>query len=419
MMIGMAVMLAPLVVLGVGSIVASQSMLDALDKVVRTEAGELRPVTDLQKLVLQAAMPPNDYLILGGSSERSLFDQLERATDTSFQALLASPLFEEADERMLINAAAAEWETARVLGREILAMRMPARSAAAGARMKVFDQHIDRTVDALNRLYEEIRNEIEEHRARAAAVRWRMTLFLLAVFAGAVVTAAAAGIVLSRSIILPIRALQDGVSRFSEGDHSFRVVMDRQDEFGRLASTLNLMAERLESDSLTGVYSRQEFERRLRNETVRAKRYGHEFSLLMLDLDHFKQVNDTYGHPGGDAALRAFAERVQRALRASDSIARYGGEEFAVIMPETGVDAARNVAERIRAGLASLPLLSINGRELMMTVSAGIATFPRDAGTEDDLIAAADHALYAAKVSGRDQVVSYHQLTGPGAADGP
>jgi diguanylate cyclase (GGDEF)-like protein len=155
----------------------------------------------------------------------------------------------------------------------------------------------------------------------------------------------------------------------------------------------------------------------LRNETERSSRYGHVLSLLMLDLDRFKQVNDTYGHPGGDDALRAFAKRVQQDLRSPDCFARYGGEEFAVIMPETGAGAARNVAERIRTSLASRPLLSLNGQEMTLTVSVGIATFPQDARTEDDLIAAADRALYAAKASGRNQVVSYHHMTGPGPAD--
>jgi diguanylate cyclase (GGDEF)-like protein len=418
MTIGMAVMLVPLVALGIGSLVTSQSMINALEEVARTEARELRPVIDLQKYVLQAAMPPNDYLILQDASEMALFDHLAREVDGRFKDMLASPVFEEQDEWKYIEAAADEWEKAREVAMAIFDLSRPRGNAAAASRMKVFDAHIGRSVDILTLLYDEVQREIDKQQEHARAVKSKQTFLLIAVFTGALVIAGATGLLLSRSVILPIRDLQEGVSRFSEGDHSFRVVMDRQDEFGRLASTLNLMAERLEFDSLTGVSSRQEFERSLRSEVERSSRYGHVLSLLMLDLDRFKQVNDTYGHPGGDEALRTFAKRVQQDLRSPDCFARYGGEEFAVIMPETGADAARIVAERIRAGLASRPLLSLNGQEMTITVSVGIATFPQDARTEDGLIAAADRALYAAKASGRNRVVSYHHLTGPGSPDG-
>jgi diguanylate cyclase (GGDEF)-like protein len=418
MTLGTAVMLVPLVALGLGSLFTSQSMINALEEVARTEARELRPVIDLQKYVLQAAMPPNDYLILRNASEADLFDHLAREIDRRFTDMRASAAFEEQNEWNYIEAAAEEWEKARQVGMEILAVSRPAADTAAASRMKVFDAHIGNSADILTLLYDEVQHEIIKQQDHARAVKSRQTLLLIAVFVGALVIAAATGLLLSRSIILPIRDLQEGVSRFSEGDHSFRVVLDRQDEFGRLASTLNLMAGRLEYDGLTGVTSRQEFERLLRSEAERSSRYGHVLSLLMLDLDHFKQVNDTYGHPGGDEALRAFAKRVQQDLRSPDCIARYGGEEFAVIMPETGADAARNVAERIRTAIAARPLLSLNGRELTITVSVGTATFPQDARTEDDLIAAADRALYAAKASGRDRVVSYHLLTGPGLPDG-
>src|SRR5512139_705845 len=418
MTLGTAVMLVPLVALGIGSLFTSQSMINALEEVARTEARELRPVIELQKYVLQAAMPPNDYIILGDRDERDLFAYLTGEIDKRFTDMRSSTAFDEREEREFLEAAAEEWEKARRVALVILDLSRPIGNAAAASRMKAFDAHIGRSADLLTLLYDAVQHEILEQQYHARAVKRRQTFLLIAVFAGALVIAAAAGYLLSRSVILPIRELQEGVSRFSEGDHSFRVTMDRQDEFGRLASTLNLMAGRLEYDSLTGVSSRQEFERSLRNEVERSSRYGHALSLLMIDLDHFKQVNDTYGHPAGDDALRAFARRVQQGLRSPDCLARYGGEEFAVIMPETGADAARNVAERIRTDTASRPLLSLNGQELTITVSVGVATFPQDARTEDDLVAAADRALYAAKSSGRNQVVSYHRLTGPGSPDG-
>lgn len=407
MMLGMTVMLMPLIVLGTGSFLASRSMTAALATVVHTGTYELRPVTDLQKLVLQAAMPPNDYIILGARSERALFDRLASETNARFRSLLASDLFAEQEERDLVVAANAEWQTARMIGFEILAIPRPAGSAAAGARMKVFDEHINKAAEHLNQLYDAVQREIGVQQAHAEEVRRSMTLFLLAVFAGAVVIAAAAGVVLSRSIIRPIRALQDGVFRFGQGDNSFRVVLERNDEFGQLATTLNTMAERLEFDSLTGVYNRQAFHRRLRNEIERSLRYGHQFTLLMVDLDHFKTVNDTCGHLCGDDVLRSVTVRLLKDLRNFDSLARYGGEEFTVIMPETAAVGARAVAERLRESVASQPVTTNRGSVLPITISIGMAAFPDDARSEDDLIAAADQALYAAKEQGRNRVVQF------------
>jgi diguanylate cyclase (GGDEF)-like protein len=273
--------------------------------------------------------------------------------------------------------------------------------------MKAFEAHIDSAADTLNLLYDEVSHEIDRQQALARSVQGRERMFLVLVILSAVLIALAAGYFLSRSIILPIRALQDGVVRFGQGDNSFRVVLDRHDEFGQLAKTLNSMAERLEYDGLTGVYGRQELYRRLKNELDRSLRYGHPCTVLMADLDHFKQVNDTYGHPCGDDALRTVATRLLTGVRNFDSVARYGGEEFVVIMPETDTTVGWAVAERLRETIASQPVSTARGAVLDITISIGMATFPVDAQSEDELIAAADQALYAAKHQGRNRVVLF------------
>jgi diguanylate cyclase (GGDEF)-like protein len=413
MTLGMAVMLLPLIILGVGSFLASQSMVGALEEVAKTETEELKPVIDIQKLVMRAAMPPNDYIILGDPTEHVLFDFLVHETDIKFKTLKALPYYEEEGERKLIDAAFLSWEQARVLGTEIFAIARPQGSRDAGWRMKAFDAQIGKVSDTLDRLYDEVQEEIVKQHTHARGVQRTMTVLLILVFAGALLTAVIAGFFLSRSIILPIRALQDGVFRFGQGDNSFRVVLDRQDEFGQLAKTMNTMAERLEYDSLTGVYSRPEFDRRLKNELDRSIRFGHVLTMLMVDLDHFKHVNDTYGHPCGDDALRTVAMRLIKEVRNFDSVARYGGEEFAIIMPETGIAGARAVAERLRESVASLPFTTGRGSVLNITVSIGMAAFPDDARSGDDLIAVADLALYAAKELGRNRVVVYEHGLDP------
>ncbi|PKQ30171.1 MAG: diguanylate cyclase [Actinobacteria bacterium HGW-Actinobacteria-10] len=156
------------------------------------------------------------------------------------------------------------------------------------------------------------------------------------------------------------------------------------------------------TDALTGILNRGAVLARLEQEYERAIRTGMPISVLMLDLDHFKRVNDTMGHAVGDCALQTFTTRVQHSVRGYDAVGRVGGEEFLVIAPGTGPDTAYELAERIRASVAATPF-SCAG-EFPVTVSVGVATLhPGDTGS-DSLLARADNALYAAKNAGRNRV---------------
>ncbi len=405
LMLGMAVMLLPLIILGLVSSVSIRSVVKALTVVVQTEIRELEPVSDLEKLLLKAAMPPNDYIIHGSADERTNFALLGKEIDGTYQNFLSSP--DLAEERELISASWEEWEKARFEGRRILATPNPMSNRALEQRMEIFDAHIDRATEILDQAHELIHEDISKHLAHAQVVERRITVLVAIVFLLGIATALAAGWLLSRSITVPLKALEDGIFRFSQGDHSFRVVLDRKDELGQLAKTMNVMAERLEYDSLTGVFNRHEFHRKLKIEAERSFRYGHTFSLLMVDIDHFKNVNDTYGHQAGDEALRAVAVIAGRALRSADILARYGGEEFAIILPETPSEGALRVAERLRDQVEDSPIMIPSGKVLNLTVSIGVAIFPADAKSEDDIIAAADQAMYAAKQAGRNRVVRY------------
>jgi diguanylate cyclase (GGDEF)-like protein len=124
----------------------------------------------------------------------------------------------------------------------------------------------------------------------------------------------------------------------------------------------------------------------------------------MLDIDHFKRVNDRYGHAAGDAVLQTLAALLRQSVRDTEIVARYGGEEFALLMPLTNTDEADAAAERIRQTVASHSFLTPQGKTLPLTISVGVASFPTDCRTLSDLVEAADKALYAAKNNGRNQV---------------
>jgi diguanylate cyclase (GGDEF)-like protein len=159
------------------------------------------------------------------------------------------------------------------------------------------------------------------------------------------------------------------------------------------------------TDHLTGLANRRRFERQLEREVARATRYEHPFCLLLIDIDNFKEVNDTHGHDAGDEALRRFGNVVQAGTRGIDTGARLGGDEFSVILPETDLEHGLEVAERLRVAINTMEIESV-GR---ITASFGVAEFPSCAKTGDELKAVADAALYEAKRGGRDRVRSAPQ----------
>jgi len=161
------------------------------------------------------------------------------------------------------------------------------------------------------------------------------------------------------------------------------------------------------TDALTGIANRRHFEWRLSEEIERARRYKYPLSTLMLDLDHFKQVNDNYGHQIGDIVLQQVAQRLRRILRRTDFLARYGGEEFIVLAPQTPADRALILAERLRQVIAESPIPVADNLQIHITISIGVAVFPNHAQNESELVRAADAALYKAKQMGRNRVCMF------------
>jgi diguanylate cyclase (GGDEF)-like protein len=165
------------------------------------------------------------------------------------------------------------------------------------------------------------------------------------------------------------------------------------------------------TDYLTGLRSRRFFEQQLDLELKRAQRHQQQFALLMIDIDHFKRLNDTFGHHIGDQALRGVAYLLMQEMREADTSARYGGEEFAIILPETSEQGARQVSERLRRTIEQTGFFA--GPDVApqhITISIGFAIYGVDAVLKNDLAAFADSALYAAKREGRNRVVCYSEL---------
>lgn len=218
----------------------------------------------------------------------------------------------------------------------------------------------------------------------------------------------------AKQILTPLTALTRGAQSVAEGNLSVRLPLTNNDELGFAIRVFNDMVAKLQqsqielealatTDALTGLANRKQIMKKLFNQFSHFQRYKTEFSLLMIDVDHFKKINDTYGHPAGDAVLRQLAEIFIETLRSLDSAGRYGGEEFLVIIAESFGEKAQQVAERIRQAVENHTFV-YEKSSLKVNISIGVTTILVQDENEHILIRRADQALYQAKRNGRNQV---------------
>jgi len=176
-------------------------------------------------------------------------------------------------------------------------------------------------------------------------------------------------------------------------------------KLSRLERDVNRLKKQVTVDEMTGMYNFRFFRKQLKREIARAGRTGLPCSLIMFDIDHFKHVNDTYGHQAGDTVLKEITRRITTAIRSIDYPIRYGGEEFAVILPETGLVEAIRIAERVRETVAEKPFRLNSHPPITVTISGGVAEFSNLSTTSmETFIEAADRELYQAKNGGRNRI---------------
>ena len=254
---------------------------------------------------------------------------------------------------------------------------------------------------------------------------------------------------LSRMVMAPLSRLTHAAQRMEQGDLSARASLERPDELGELGQVFDSMASKLQAhtenlerkvaersaqirqqnqelervntqltginaqlerlattDALTGLHNRRYLQRSLDFELARAQRAEHPFCLLMMDIDHFKRVNDTWGHAVGDRVLVRVAEILQEKLRTTDLRARWGGEEFVALLLDSDREAGLHTAEKIRAVVEDTPIDAGLDEPVRVTISIGVACFPDDGVEERKLFSHADSALYRAKEGGRNRVES-------------
>ncbi len=269
----------------------------------------------------------------------------------------------------------------------------------------------------------------EKERAKAYAQIVRLRNLTLALVVGLLLFIGLGAYLLGLSMVRPLDGLTSGAAKVAAGDLEVDVPVLSRSEVGYLTEVFNDMVARLRqgreelaainetlrekneelheisiTDSLTGLYNRKHLMETLEREVARSKRGKHSFALLILDIDHFKKYNDTYGHLAGDEVLNRLASVFRESIRSCDYAARYGGEEFIILLPEIGPQEGMQAAERIRSRVAE-EVFGGDADSVTVTVSVGIAAYPQDGDDPESVIKNADAAMYKAKELGRDRVV--------------
>jgi diguanylate cyclase (GGDEF)-like protein len=275
-----------------------------------------------------------------------------------------------------------------------------------------------RRIDAMHDVSQAINEAIDQQiQGRLAASLQRLTIYIVALLV-IIILAIYLGVTLQRRVAGVLGNMADDIERMHEKQrYDRKLSVTGDDELATLANAFNTLMselnqrqqqlqEQARTDSLTGINNRRQFYRLGEPEIGRSHRYGRPLSLLILDVDHFKQVNDTYGHGIGDQLLIALASGLEQSLRSSDVPARFGGEEFVVLMPETSFDIAVEIAERLRVMATERTVVTPTGEKVSVTISIGVSSLQPEDTDLDQMIKRADRALYRAKEAGRNRVES-------------
>jgi diguanylate cyclase (GGDEF)-like protein len=409
-LLAMGIVFIPLVVVAVGSSIFLGHAASTLNRIVDQPVYKLQTTSRLQNQIRNTYVLVKDYALTPRYTLKSQFESEAQAVEAVFAEMLGKPFFGAQEQSLLANVRR-EWKDSVVLANVIFS------SDASRAALIQLDQRVNQIMFTLDQMYETYYAEINTQRAGINESERRFLLIISAAVGMGLLIAVAGAVWLARSVLTPLREFEKGVAHFSNEDLSYRLRLDNNDEIGHLAMEFNTMAERLLEhrekleelsvrDGLTGLYNRRELEKRLHEEVQRARRYHRPLAVMMLDIDHFKNVNDRYGHQAGDEVLITVADLIQLNVRPVDVVCRYGGEELAVILPETEEVGARIVAERIRSTVEDSITTTPQGDMVHVTVSIGLAIFPGHGDTAAALIHSADQALYAAKHEGRNLVRS-------------
>ncbi|WP_165793594.1 sensor domain-containing diguanylate cyclase [Hyphococcus luteus] len=412
--VGMSVAIAPLALSAlIGFVLLNTYVVDPFHDVSKRERIQVAPIQNLRVLVWDTLIPVDEFVDEGGAQRAAAYRAARARIENAFAELQES-LAGEPALLMPVERALQDWTEADRLATELVSVERPPGDPSAAEMMERFHGRVAAASDRLGVAYNVVAEKMQADHDRATRAYMRsQELALLAGVLSAL--AVIAGVVLiGRVMAASVDRLVDGAAKVSEGERDHRIDIRVPPELRRVADEFNRMIKRIEEsesalaelarrDGLTGLLNRRAFDEALSEMYARMDRTGEEGALLTIDVDHFKRVNDTYGHSAGDDVLRAFATLATSSLRPFDQVYRVGGEEFSVLLPGTSTIVAHDLAERLRKEMARHAIATEAG-EVSVTISIGGAK--ATTGLEPGkLIEAADAALYRAKTTGRNRVV--------------
>lgn len=410
---GMALAVLPLVISAlVVHVWLHGQAIAAFDDVAARARDEVRPLQRLQVELWEATVPVEEFALSRAPRHATAYREQRVAIERGFQQLDRA-FGADAPLRHTLERAQQDWVAADRLAGELVARSGPPGDPREVEQLDRFDGLVAAAADKLRAIDEELVQVLDaDHDAAVMAYERSNTASVAAAVASLLLVIA--GVALIRRVMLAnVARLVDGARRFAAGERGHRIEVQVPPELREVADEFNRMIVRIHDaedslvaqarqDALTGLDNRRSFEEALTSAFARLKRRDERFVLLFLDVDHFKNVNDTRGHAAGDDVLREIARTLGRSVREVDRVFRVGGEEFAAVLADTNVSGAERVAERVRAAVASTTIETA-GAALQVTVSIGLATAQRSVSA-DELLRRADEALYAAKTGGRNRV---------------
>jgi len=403
--------------LGVSSVLGyallKHGVLDSFKDIAARQNDQIGVARQLQLALWEAAIPVDQYVDDAKPSEKAAYRALRQTIEARF-ARLHETLIAEPELLALLERARVDWSTADGVATDVLSVRRDPGDALGTQLADRFGDLIASINDKLSAVTRELSDALSRDYADAQRAYERAE-WIAGIAAGISVLFILASIwMIGRILITSIERLVDGASRFGSGDRDFRVEISIPPELHKVADEFNRMivqiheaelglAELARHDKLTGALNRRAFDEALAEAFSRQQRAAERFALLIIDVDHFKRINDTYGHVAGDQVLRSLVQTLRTSLRDIDKVFRIGGEEFAVLLPGTEARAAEIAAERLRGRVADEPVV-LEMADIHLTISLGIA-LPTETSTVETLMKGADAALYQAKASGRNRFV--------------
>lgn len=389
-------------------------------------------ISGLQLHIDMAVMPPNDYLITGDTGEQEKFVGILIEVEREFDQL-EGIVHEE--HKSLVKGARERFALLREKAEEIFRIQRPVGDPGGMRLMKEIDALASDIIrNHLEGIHHSIKKEVAGFMEVSDHNQKRVDMLMVTEAVVTILVACLLILYLIQSVLKPLHSFTEGAIIIGNGNLDHRIDVKDGLEINILAQAFNRMTGNLKrsyaemekkveertrelsdlnarlrelsiTDGITSLYNTRYFYERLQEEMKRALRHNRPLSLIMADIDHFKEFNDTYGHLEGDNVLRKVAACIKGSIRETDIAARYGGEEFAVILPETDGQGTHILAERIRSSVMNCTcyMEGLKGAP-RLTISVGFATFPGSAIEKEELIKMADEALYRAKRMGRNRV---------------